>query len=424
MPDEAGAVGANGPDAPAEWRGGWPLSLAAMLGIYAAVLYVYTTGLFIAPLQQEFGWDRTRVTGGMLLVGIVAAIGNPVIGRLLDRLPAAAIARVGAIGQAASLALLAATGRDGRVWWIGWALVAISALAISVPVWLVGVVRHFDIARGKALALGYCGSSLAAMTVPLFTRGLIAALGWRGAYLGIGALALAASGAAALILTFSEAGTGPLRAQAEPGAPSRARAALCGTVFWRIALMSVIVTLGVIGLTVHFVPICEDAGLDRTSAATLAGLIGLSGIIGRLATGALLDRFAARLIGAAIFLIPALACLGLWLGHPGAMGLAFVALAVGAALGAELDIMAFVTGRYFALADYGFLFGILTGIVGCAAGFGPVAASLLRDLTGSYATLAFVLMLGFAAASVLVGTLPAPSLAARGGASASAIRAQ
>lgn len=418
MPDEAGAARVQAPGALAEWRCGWPLSLAAMLGIYAAVLYVYTTGLFIAPLQQEFGWDRTRVTGGMLLVGIVAAIGNPVVGRLLDRLPAAGIARVGAIAQAASLALLAASGRDGLVWWIGWTLVAVSALVISVPVWLVGVVRHFDIARGKALALGYCGSSLAAMTVPLFTKVLIAAFGWRGAYLGIGALALVAAGAAALILTLSETAAGPVRAPAAPSGGGRAREALRGTVFWRIALMSVIVTLGVIGLTVHFVPICEDAGIDRTTAATLAGLIGLSGIVGRLAAGALLDRFAARLTGAAIFLVPALACLGLWLGHPGPVGLAFVALAVGVALGAELDIMAYVTGRFFGLADYGFLFGILTGIVGCAAGFGPVVASLLRDFTGSYATLAFVLMLSFGAASVLVGTLPDQGQPARGGVSA------
>ncbi len=388
-----------------EWHDGLKIALCAAGGIFSAVLYVYSTGLFIEPLTREMGWSHVEITSGMLIVGIVAAFGNPFVGLVIDRYGSGKVAVVGVVCYAAAMAALGMTGPSVWTWLLTWFAVAIASLAISVPVWLIAVVRMFDRWRGMALAIGYCGSSVAAMTVPTATAWMIAAFGWRAAYLGIGMLALLIGGTSALVLLGSDVQrVRGGRDQIETGAVA-SRAMLFSSKFWRIALMSVTVTLGVIGLTVHFVSICREHGIGRETSAGLAGLIGVAGIVGRLLTGALLDRFPGHIIGMFVYTIPMLACLMLWLGAPGLWGLGAIAVATGLSLGSELDLIAYLTTRYFGLAHYGLLFGILTGLVGAAAGLGPTVASVLRDFSGNYTSFARILFFGFAAAVVLVGSL-------------------
>jgi predicted MFS family arabinose efflux permease len=389
-----------------EWRKGWPLALAGAGGLFTAVLYVYSTGLFIEPLGKAFGWTRTDITIGMMIVGLVAVAGNPLVGMVIDRTRPGLVALIGVLAYATALAGLGSTGPDLGSWIIGWILVALASLAISVPVWLVAIARAFTRSRGLALAVGYCGSSVAAMTIPYATAQAIDAFGWSGAYRMLGGLALVVGGLSALTLLRlaprREDSAAP--AEREPGRRG-GRAMLRSFRFWRIAAMSMIVTLGVIALTVHYVPIAMDHGLSRARASGLAGIIGVAGIVGRLGTGALLDRFAGTIIGALLFAVPTITCLLVAVFGGGGAALGFLAVAIGLTLGSELDLMAYMTARYFGLAHYGLLFGVLTGLVGCGAGFGPVAASLLRDITGNYDILLLILSGAFAVSAVLVGSL-------------------
>jgi hypothetical protein len=134
-------------------------------------------------------------------------------------------------------------------------------------------------------------------------------------------------------------------------------------------------------------------------------LIGIAGLVGRLGVGALLDRFPGVLIGPALYAIPATACLAVALLGSGPVLLVMLALSIGLALGSELDLMAYMTARYFGLAHYGLLFGVLTGIVGCGAGFGPVIAATLRDVSGSYDLLLLILSGTFVLCGAIVASL-------------------
>lgn len=378
--------------------------IAGTGGLFTAVLYVYSAGLFITPLKAAFGWSRIEVTVGMMIVGVVAAFGNPFIGLVIDRFGPGRVALIGVVAYSSAIAALGSAGPGVQSWILGWLAVALASLAISVPVWLIAVARAFHTSRGLALAVSYCGSSLAAMIVPYLTERAIHAFGWSGAYRTLGGLGLIIGGASALTLLRYAAGRSV--ATKEAGAGHRgARRILFSSRFWRIAAMSVLVTLGVIALTVHFVSIAGEHGMARAEAAALAGIIGISGLAGRIATGALLDRFPGSVIGAVIYSVPAIACLLVALLGAGPLAMAFMAVAIGLALGSELDIMAYVTTRYFGLANYGLLFGILTGLVGCGAGFGPVVASGLRDLTDSYDLLLLTLSVCFAVSAILAGSL-------------------
>jgi MFS family permease len=67
---------------------GWPRSLSgAVLGSATGVsaLLMYTNGLFVAGLTQDYGLTRVQFGFGVLLVTMALAVANPLVGWLVDR---------------------------------------------------------------------------------------------------------------------------------------------------------------------------------------------------------------------------------------------------------------------------------------------------------------------------------------------------
>ena len=88
----------------------------------------------------------------------------------------------------------------------------------------------------------------------------------------------------------------------------------------------------------------------------------------------------------------------------GSQSLAFVAaLLIGLELGAEVDITAFLTGRYFGLHSFGAIYGFIFSGFGLAAGLGPYLMDATFDTTGSYASaLALFCLITFAGAAIMM----------------------
>ncbi|WP_197063547.1 hypothetical protein [Novosphingobium malaysiense] len=55
----------------------------------------------------------------------------------------------------------------------------------------------------------------------------------------------------------------------------------------------------------------------------------------------------------------------------------------GLTLGAELDILAYLTSHHCSRENFGFLFGVMSGLVTLAGGTGPVMLNTVFDHTGS-----------------------------------------
>ena len=103
-----------------------------------------------------------------------------------------------------------------------------------------------------------------------------------------------------------------------------------------------------------------------------------------LTIGVLLDRFPGRLIAAVAVCLPIIGSLVL-IAAPGSVPAAAVAVVIfGLALGAELDILAYLTSRYFKVASFGMLFGTIGGFIGLAGATGPVLLNAVYDATRSY----------------------------------------
>jgi MFS family permease len=157
-------------------------------------------------------------------------------------------------------------------------------------------------------------------------------------------------------------------------------------------------------LVVHMVPMLKDAGLDAARAARVASIIGIGIILGRLLIGWIIDRLFAPHVAAAIFAIAALGCV--LLAQGGAEEAPVAAFLIGFALGAEVDLMAYLTSRYFGLRHYGFLYGTVYACFWIGIATGPALAGRLYDATGGYAIALWSIVALFAIGSVAALTMP------------------
>jgi cyanate permease len=82
-----------------------------------------------------------------------------------------------------------------------------------------------------------------------------------------------------------------------------------------------------------------------------------------------------------------------------------VALLVGVAAGSEVDLVAYLAAKYYGLAAYGKIYGVLFGVFALGAGSAPALAGFMFDASGNYQRALTVLALAFAGSAALLGSL-------------------
>src|SRR5207302_1973630 len=93
------------------------------------------------------------------------------------------------------------------------------------------------------------------------------------------------------------------------------------------------------------------------AAAAIASTYAIAMIPGRICVGLLMDRFWAPAVACVVLLLPAAGCL--ILSHSSSIPLLVLACALlGLAAGAELDVLAFLTARYFGLRHYAKIYAL------------------------------------------------------------------
>jgi len=389
---------ARDPEAAQEWRANWKVVPAAALCLAFATVPYVTVGIFMLPLQQEFGWSRTAISISVPISGVTIALLSPFVGRLIDRVGARRVGLTGGLIVCILYAMLSRTTASIASYWMIWAFLSLGIALSSPLVWTAGITSRFRRRRGTALALTFCGSSLSQALVGPAGVAAIETFGWRGAYVGIAALMAAATLPIAWLCFHDANDLARLRRR-----EGRDRSASGGDVatsvgegltvsetfrtghFWLMAGAVLLGSSAVLAAIVHFVPMQIDRGFTPMMAASAAVGIPVAAAVGKLASGFLLDRISAPIVAGAIFLFAALAFLLLMTGVGATFGGAvLVAALLGIAGGAEVDVIAFLTARYFGLRSYGGIYGIFFGIYQLGISISPVALSRVRDEWTSY----------------------------------------
>lgn len=376
-----------------EFRRGWPVLVAAALGTAfgASPIPFNSAGPFTQPLAEEFGWGRGDIQLALFWFTAAVVLTVPFIGGLADRLGVRKVA----IGTLAlfgiTFAALAFTPASLFAFYLLWVLMGALGGGSTPVTWTRAVNAWFVHHRGLALALTLMGTGVTAAFLPSFATWLIEAFGWRKAFLGIALLPLAVA-LPVVVWLFREPD------EREPGAPDRPASRVGATVgqalgdfrFWVIALSILCVAVGVGGSITNFQPLLMDRGFQPQEAARVAGVIGISVIIGRLLAGFLIDRYWAPLVTLPMLALPALACFLLAQPEVTAAAAILSAMLIGLAAGAETDLVAYLTARYFGLANYGRLYGLQYSVFGFASGISPFLFGKVFDVTGSYRPILYV----------------------------------
>lgn len=401
----------------AEWRKHWPLVLAASFAFSFTSVMTASTGLFIEPWTKEFGWSRTLLSSGMSITSVTTFLFSPLFGVLIDRIGTRRMALPGLVLLAATMASLSLL--DGSVWmWFAvWTVYAAAALATKSTVWTAGVASAFEASRGLALGLTLSGSALAQAVTPPLANYLINEFGWRMALVWLG---LGWGGLAVLLCVFLlYDGYDASRAERKKNPGAKADKALLAdapglsipeawrsVALWRIAISTFVIMVVTIALVVHQIPILQEIGVDRTSAAYYAGMAGLAGVAGKLITGWLLDRYPARWVGGLTLGATALTFILLLLPDR-SMPIIFAAMFInGYAAGTKLQITGYLTSAYAGMRNFGAIFGTMASLIAAGSGLGPLMGGFIYDFYGSYDPYLWVGIVGTLISAVLIFGLP------------------
>ncbi len=381
------------PGAAAEWKRNWGVVLSGALGIGLASLTIYSSGAFIEPIEAEFGWSRGQITLGLTIVSVTSVLLAPFIGLAVDRFGPRRIGIAGAVLYCINFACLSLTTSALWSWLSLWFLIAWSSALIKPTIWTTGVSSLFDAGRGLALSVMLCGTALGSTLTPILSTWLIDTYGWRMAFVGLGGFWGVLVIPAVLLLFSSAADRKRVAGRTSdptsmPPAPALTgphwREAMPTWKFVRLAGAAFIPSLTVVSFVASLIPIFSFAGIERSAAASIAGLVGISTIVGRLTGGYLLDRINGGIVGGVSMLLPVISSV-LVLSFPGSVLMATIAvLVLGLSLGAELDAVAYLTTRHFGLRSFGMIFGTISGLLALATGLGPFLVNTSYDITGSY----------------------------------------
>ena len=374
---------------PGAWRAVVASAVGSGLGV--TVVPMYTLGIFVAPLNAEFGWSRAQIQGLITLITVATLLTGWLVGWLSDRHGVRAVALASQIGFALGLMLLTLGNGEIVVWYATWWLLAALAMGTSPITWTRNLSAWFDQSRGLALALGMCGSGLFGIVgTPLLAR-LVERAGWRAGYVALSLAVLFI--ALPVAWRWLHEPQGKQREDASAASVStglRYRDALRSPRFWLLALSTAGVGFSMGGLIPNLQPLLMDRGLSPTHAAAFFGTFGLSVILGRLASGFLLDRFWAPAVATLFLSVPAAACWLLAQSELGSVALVTAVALVGLAAGAEFDLLAYLCARYFGLRHYSQIYGSQWVLFTLFVGIGPPLFGHIYDVTASYVSILYV----------------------------------
>ena len=369
---------------------GWFVVVAAFAVTFIGFGCAYTFSAFVEPLQREFGASRGSVSLVFSLAGFLYFGLGIVSGPLADRFGSRPLAATGMILTGLGLAL-ASVARSLMEVYAAYGLgVGIGVGCAYVPA-IGAVQRWFVRRRGFASGLAVSGIGVGTLVMPPLAAQLIQAVGWRTAYLALGALAVVIGAGLSLLIENdpSARNLGPDGDPVQPAARRRLpegisiNTAVRSSRFIGLYAACLICSFGVFVPFVHLVPYARDHGVAPSYAVLLLGVIGVGSTAGRFFLGDLADRAGRQLTLLLMFVGMALA-LALWVISASLWSLAAFAFIFGIFYGGWVAVLPAVVMDYFGGRNVSGLIGILYTSVAFGTLVGPSAAGFIFDLSHSY----------------------------------------
>ncbi len=402
---------------------GWWIVLVSMLGIASgtAPFLFASLGLFMLPLGEEFGWNRAQISALLPILMVSLMIFQPLAGRLIDRVGTKVVVIPSTIAFGLGLAAIPAVVSE--LWHLGLILFFLGSFGVAANTmpYLRTISTWFDRKRGLAIGISISGIGVGYTVVPVLVQYVITTAGWRSAYYTLSAIVLFVTIPVLLLflkdspLDIGQQVDGkPVDSAIKPGPHKQAglstREAMKKREFWLLVMIFICIAFALHGILVHLVPLLRDKGFEADTAALIASVMGATVFVSRIFIGYLIDRYFAPKVALVFFALSALGFLLLSISS--SLVIMFVAaILIGLSLGAEVDLLAYLCGKYFGLRSFAEIFAILFIAVLLGSSFGPVIFGYGFESMSSYSgVLTFCIMLNVVALIIVNMLGPYPAL--------------
>ncbi len=376
----------------------------------------FAFGVFVRPLEEEFGWSRTQINISLTL-GVITAFISPFTGRLLDKYGSRWI-------MAISLASIALGFFLRAIMTDLWQFYAFSILIVlGVPGTtmmpagrLVGL--WFPTTRGRMMGIVTAGNNFGGMvTIPL-AAGMIALTGWRWSFAAMGFLVLAV-----LVLIVLVIRDDPDEIDQEAGkkwAPKgqsgrQARSLLSGfatnqafrmRTFWFLMIAMGLQQFARTAVSTQLFPHLEQKGFGIGTTAAMVSVVSFFAIASKVISGRVSENLTARYTYVIIIALQMMSMgLLILLGGSWAVWIALVIFGLG--MGGVGTLGPLVIIENFGLRNFGGILGLTRPMQILPEVAGPLLAGITFDITDEY-DLAFGIVIGILALSILSFLLAKP----------------
>ena len=392
---------------------GWWIVIAGGLGMsITAGINFHGFGNFIIPLTNEFGWNRTTISGLFSLARMESGLLGPLEGWLVDRVGPRRLMIFGIPLMGVGYILMSRVNSLAAFFFVYiFAITLGNSLGMSTPM-AAAVANWFNRKRGLAFGIMWSGVGLGGLFVPA-VGWLIAAYNWRIASVVIGVFIIVMGIPIAALMrhrpepygympdgeepdTDDETGEVRRRQQPDLSQDFTAREALMTSSFWYLTLSIAARSLVSGGVGLHLVPYFVDLGASDVFAATLAGAVGVLSIPGRFGLSAVSDYLNRRYVMAVSLFLMTIAIVFMARATSVTQVLPFLVL-YAAAQGGISVIPQSLIAEYFGRRAYATIQGFRGTIQMIGIIIGPLVSGYVFDTTGSYEW-AFM---GFGAASLV-----------------------
>jgi sugar phosphate permease len=391
---------------------GWRvLAVGTIAMALGSGLSMSSFGLFVRPLEAEFGWTRAEVSLAFSASVLASGLSAPLVGHWVDSRGARASIVIGGALTALSFLLLAST----QSLWQFYLFYALHSLARQMMFFLpfqALMSRWFVRRRGVALSILGSGFSMGGFAVLPIVALVLSDLGWRGTYVFSGVVTAAFFVPAGLLVLRNQpsdvgeqvdgdAAPPATDTPAPPAAGLTLREAARTPFFWFCAVGFMFMFYGMMGWMVHQVPFYESEGFSRGTAALIVSASAGMSVLARLSMGVLADRFE-RFEGVVVVLLglqmAGMATLLVSTSAP-AIALFLLFWVIGASAGPMVESLVLL--KAFGVKAFATILGVMLVIETAGQIVSPALAGAIFDRTGSYDGALIMFMSAFGAGMAL-----------------------
>ncbi len=377
---------------------GWAMVAVTFLVMLSTAAAMGMSGVLLRPLEAEFGWSASAISGPMALRLVLYGAIGPFAAALIQRY---GVRNVVAVAMLLIVAAILAATRMTALWqlWLTWGLLL--GLGTGLTAMVLGAMvanRWFVARRGLVMGVLTASSATGSLAFLPVAAWLAAHDGWRVALLPAAA---ACAVAGLLMLLFGRDHPGELGQPAygedvvaAPPAPTQGAARLAVTVltqaartraFWLLFFTFFVCGLSTNGLIgTHFIPMCQDFGMAEVAAAGVLAIMGAFDFVGTIGSGWLSDRIDARKLLFVYYGLRGLSLLALPFSTFSVYGLTIFAVFYGLDWIATVPPTVRLCAQRFGRERAALVFGWVFTAHQLGAAVAAMGGGLSRDLLASY----------------------------------------